>query len=195
MRHPHSYEDDWKEEAPTLAGLEKKPGMDVPEGYFEGLPSSVLDRIRNLEADGPALPGDERVPVAPAPVRPPARKRIAVRQRRFWAVAAGIVLLAVVGAWFLTRPDAVPEVIAADIIQDETRELLAAMEPTDIALDIDVAQVSDEQLFDALGNEGQAALDGMGQEVDQDEAIEYLRDVDLDAIDFQDLDIDLNDLR
>jgi hypothetical protein len=195
MRDHDSYEDDWKEEAPTLAGLDKNTGLDVPEGYFEGLPASVLDRIRNLPVE--EVPGGDSASVEESPreVERPDRKVIVFRQRRFWAVAAGIVLMAVVGGYLLMRPDGTPEVLTDVTIRNETRVLLAEMEPVEIAQDIDVTHVSDEQLFDALGNEGQAALDGMGQGVDQDEAIEYLKDVDLDAIDFQGLDIDLNDLR
>jgi hypothetical protein len=231
MRHEESYEEEWKDEAPLLSSLSKKTEPDVPEGYFDDLPSKVLDRIRMQEADGEEDDWKVEAPLLAAlekemdvdvpegyfeglaarvlaqvareaeekpeiPVqqlrRKPRHVLMVFRRRQFWGMAAGIALLAIIGAYFMTRPDVYNEVVTAET---EAKVQLAALDAGEITPYLDVSELSDEQLFQALGSEAEAAFDAEDHAVGHDEAIEYLKDVDLDAIDLQDLDIDLEDLQ
>lgn len=194
MQHEDSYEDDWREEAPLLAALGKDAEPAAPKGYFEGLPASVLSRIRNLpvEADEPVLELNSRAETLDSrPVR-----TVTFRRTMVWGMAAGIALLVGFGTYFLTRPGTTEgTLLAEEVIRKETLVQLASLDSREITPYLDVTEVSDEQLFEALGSEGEAAFEAENHAVQQDEAAEYLQDVNLDEIDWQDLDIDLEDLQ
>lgn len=191
MQPKNINEEDWKDEAPLLASLDRNMPDDAPEGYFEGLPASVLARIRNL-------PVQEVAPVAPpmSESQPPRPMRRSVFQRPvFWSVAAGIALLVTVGTYFLTRPvQGIDETLAWEQIDAETMVQLASLDRQDIAPHLDAAQVTDEQLFQALGSDAPTAFEHQDHAVEHDEAMEYLQGIDLDDIDLQDLDIDLSNI-
>lgn len=195
MRHEDLHEEDWKDEAPLLASLGKDAGLDVPEGYFEGLPESVLSRIRSLpkEETPETAVIQMNTGTQGSEVRP--MHTVAFRRTMFWSVAAGIALLATIGTYFLLKTDKVGETtFAEESIRQETMVQLASLDSREIAPFLDVADVTDEQLFAALGSEAEAAFEGEDHEVQQDEAAEYLEEVNLDEIDWQELDIDLEDL-
>ena len=197
MQHEDSYEDDWKEEAPLLASLKKEANPDAPECYFSSLNQNVLARIRKEEVaedqqDAPTL----RLQVATeeAGIRPLAGSPW--RRTIFWSVAAGIALLAIVGTYFLSKDDSQEGAIfAEEQIREETLVQLASLDSKEITPHIDITDVTDEQLFEALGSEAEAAFEGEDHEIQQDEAAEYLEEVNLDEIDWKELDIDLDDLQ
>ena len=196
MRHEDLQEEDWKDEAPLLASLGKDAGPDVPEGYFEGLPESVLSRIRSLPKEEaqetPVIQMNAGGQVSEA--RP--MRTVAFRRTMFWSVAAGIALLATFGTYFLLKTEENTETTyAEEAIRQETMVQLASLDSREITPYLDVTDVSDEQLFAALGSEAEGAFEGEDHEVQQDEAAEYLEDVNLDEIDWQELDIDLEDLQ
>jgi hypothetical protein len=188
MRHEEEYEDDWKAEAPLLASLSKNAAPEVPEGYFDALPSSVMARIKALEAPAQAEPEVAN----PQPVA--GGKILGFKPRRWWSAAAAVALLIAVGAYFMTRPQGTDPLMSDATLTAETLEQLAALEPTTVISELDASTVSDEELFAMLGSEATSAFADDDHAVERDEAYEYLQDVDLDAIDLQGLDIDLNDL-
>jgi hypothetical protein len=191
MRHEDLHEEDWKEEAPLLASLDRNVATDAPDGYFEGLPASVLARIRNLSIE--EVSEGEPVGVQALPANPP--RVFAFRRTMFWSMAAGIALLVAVGTYFLSRPTTGGEdTMAWEAIDAQTLVQLASLERNEIAPNLDVTYLTDEQLFQALGSEGAAAFEDQDHAVDHDEAAEYLQGLDLDDIDLQDLDIDLSNI-
>ena len=194
MRHEDIHEDDWMEDAPILASLNRDVELDVPEGYFEGLNASVLDRIRQMPQENPVE--EPVVPVVelggPAIAPPLSRSnRFNWRRTTVWSIAAGIALLVTVGVYLLVKQDSEPKDLFADdaTIKKETMVQLAALEPTEIVAEVDMRHLSDEQLFEALGNEAEEAVVTEEHAVSDDEALEYLKDVDLDAIDLEGLDL------
>jgi hypothetical protein len=197
MQHEDSYEDDWKEEAPLLASLKKEADFDLPEDYFASMNQNVLARIRIEEAaedqqDAPTL--RLQVVTEEAATRPHAGSPW--RRTIFWSVAAGIALLAIVGTYFLSKNDSQEGAIfAEEQIRKETLVQLASLDSKEITPHIDITDVTDEQLFEALGSEAEAAFEGEDHEIQQDEAAEYLEEVNLDEIDWKELDIDLDDLQ
>ncbi len=197
MQHEDSYEDDWKEEAPLLASLKKEADFDLPEDYFASMNQNVLARIRIEEAaedqqDVPTL--RLQVVTEEAATRPQAGSPW--RRTIFWSVAAGIALLAIVGTYFLSKNDSQEGAIfAEEQIRKETLVQLASLDSKEITPHIDITDVTDEQLFEALGSEAEAAFEGEDHEIQQDEAAEYLEEVNLDEIDWKELDIDLDDLQ
>lgn len=189
----HEYEeDDWKLDAPLLAGLDKHVDPEVPEGYFEELPSEVLARIRAMEA-----PQADEVPVIALPQATPSAtplRILGLRRSIFWSAAAGIVLLVAFGTYFLRN--GTETVLTADArIEAETMAQLASLDTDEVMADLNPSSLNDEQLFAMLGDEGGAAFEGQDHEIQRDDAYEYLQDVDLDDVDLQGLDIDLNDLQ
>lgn len=195
MRHEEIHEDDWMEDAPLLASLHRDVELDVPEGYFEGLNARVLDRIRQLPqenpAEEPALPVVEMGGPAIAPPLSRRSNRFNWRKATVWGIAASIVLLVTVGVYLLVKQDTEPSDLFANdtTIKHETMVQLAALEPTEIAAAVDMRHLSDEQIFEALGNDAQTAVVTDEHSVSDDEALEYLKDVDLDAIDLEGLDL------
>lgn len=190
MRSEDLHEDDWREEAPLLASLSKAAEPEVPEGYFEGISPQVLARVRSLQQT-------EAVDEGPPRLRPDGvskRKIMGFRRTMFWRVAAGIALLATVGTVYLLRSHPILEGTPPEAVQSETLLQLASLAPEDIARQLDVSDLSDEQLFEALGAEASAAFGHEVQGVRHDEAVEYLKGTDLDGIDWQDLDLDLSEL-
>jgi hypothetical protein len=197
MQHEDSYEDDWKEEAPLLASLKKEADFDLSEDYFASMNQNVLARIRKEEAadDQQNVPTlrfnvvTEAEVILPQAVSP-------WRRTIFWSVAAGIALLAIVGTYFLRKNDLQEGAIfAEEQIRKETLVQLASLDSKEITPHIDITDVTDEQLFEALGSEAEAAFEGEDHEIQQDEAAEYLEEVNLDEIDWKELDIDLDDLQ
>ncbi len=189
MKHDAEYEDDWKAEAPFLAGLDKEVDPEVPDGYFEELPTAVMARIRAMQA------AEKPMQVVSKPVAAPTPARIlGLRGSVFWSAAAGIVLLATVGIYFLTQNPAGTGGISSNL-ETETLAQLSGLGTDEVIEDLGAASLNDEQLFAMLGPDGHDAFEGEDHEVQRDDAYEYLQDVDLDAVDLQGLDIDLNDLQ
>ena len=128
MQSKDIHEEDWKDEAPMLASLDRNLPADAPEGYFEGLPASVMARIRNLPAEE-AAPEVTEVPLSiqAQPVRPP--RKHTFQRPLFWSVAAGIALLVAVGTYFVTRPTkGVDTTLAWEQIDAETMVPLASLD-------------------------------------------------------------------
>jgi hypothetical protein len=188
MAQDDRYEDDWKDEAPTLASLDKHVDFEVPEGYFEELPSAVMARIQAM-SQAEVAPPSPQVAAMPAPTH----RRFGIRRTLLWSAAAGIALFMAVGAYYVTRPTA-PETGTFASLDEEVRAQLAALEPAELMEDLGTSTVNDEELFAMLGKDAGSAFEAHGLEVQRDEAYEYLQDVDLDAIDLEGLDIDLKDL-
>ncbi len=189
MKQEEDYEDDWKKEAPFLAGLGRPAEPEVPAGYFDELPDAVLARIRALAV------AETTVVAMPQPVAAATQARVfGLRTSIFWSAAAGIVLLVAVGTYFLTRD---PQTAGANYasIEAETMAQLASLGTDEVMEDLNPSSLNDEQLFAMLGSDGSAAFENQGHKIAPDEAYEYLQDADLDAIDLQGLDIDMNDLQ
>lgn len=197
MRHEEKHEDDWMEDAPLLASLKRDVELDVPEGYFEGLNARVMDRLRELPeeetAEEAAAPVVEMGGPAIAPPLSRRSNRLGWRRVTVWSIAASIALIVTVGVYLLVKQDTNPtDVFASDeAIQQETMVQLAALEPTEIAAEVEMRHVSDEQIFNALGSDAKTAVVTDEHSVSDDEALEYLKDVDIDAIDLEGLDLDL----
>jgi hypothetical protein len=180
-----------------LASLKKEADFDLSEDYFASMNQNVLARIRKEEAadDQQNVPTlrfnvvTEAEVILPQAVSP-------WRRTIFWSVAAGIALLAIVGTYFLRKNDLQEGAIfAEEQIRKETLVQLASLDSKEITPHIDITDVTDEQLFEALGSEAEAAFEGEDHEIQQDEAAEYLEEVNLDEIDWKELDIDLDDLQ
>lgn len=190
MNHEDEYEDDWMAEAPTLASLDKNVDFEVPEGYFEELPSHVMARIQAM-SQAEAVP--EAVPAPTLEVSVP--RPSGLRRSLFWSAAAGIALLLAVGTYYVTRGPASAPVTFADADADaEAAAQLAAIAPGDLIEGLDGTAVNDEELFAMLGDDATSAFEDQEHQVQSDEALEYLQNVDLDDLDLQGLDIDLKDL-
>jgi hypothetical protein len=189
MKQEEDYEDDWKKEAPFLAGLGKPAEPEVPDGYFEELPNAVLARIKALAAE------ERQVVEMPQPVAAATPTRVfGLRTSIFWSAAASIVLLVAVGTFFLV-PGLRSGTSYPASIEAETMAQLASLGIDEVMEDLNPASLNDEQLFAMLGSDGDAAFENEGHEITRDEAYEFLQDADLDAIDLQGLDIDMNDLQ
>lgn len=192
MQHEEEFEDDWKAEAPLLASLSKNAEPEVPEGYFEGLQSNVLARIKALDSTTEPAP----ITVTPQAIAgPTGGKVIGFSRRILWTAVASIALLVATGTYFLTRPTKGLDTGFAEVTLDEATLLqLAGLESTTLVSELDPSHVNDEELFAMLGSEAATAFSQDENAVQRDDAYEYLQDVDLDAIDLQGLDIDLSDL-
>lgn len=186
MGHEEEYEDDWMAEAPTLASLDKHVEFDVPEGYFDELPTQVMARIQ-------AMSKGEVQPM-PAPTLPVSPRTVwGMRTAVIWSAAASIALLIVMGTVYFSRStETTPTQLAS--ADAELKAQLAELEPAALIEGLDEATVNDEELYAMLGDDASKAFDSHDHQVHEDEAYEYLQDVNLDAIDLQGLDIDLNDL-
>lgn len=180
--------EEWEQEAPTLASLKREVPYDVPDGYFDGLPGTIMDRIRSLEAggdtDGEPATEAEVIDLIPQPTARPW-----YRNPRILSLAASILLLATVGTFWLTRagadgPD--PDQI--------THDQVLALSEAAIIDHLDAENFSEAELVAVLGDEAMAAVDDVSQDLDADDVIDYLDDADLDDFDFDGLGIDPNDL-
>lgn len=191
MRHEDLHDEDWKDEAPLLASLDRNVATDAPEDYFEGLPASVLARIRNLPIEEASE--EEAIALQPLPATRP--RVFAFRRTLFWSMAAGIALLVAAGTYFLTRPTLNEDgTMAWEEIDAQTLVQLASLQRNEVAPHLDVTHLTDEELFEALGSDGVKAFADQDHAVGHDEAAEYLQGLDLDDIDLQDLDIDLSNI-
>lgn len=183
MQHEEDYEEDWKIEAPTLASLDKDVELEVPEGYFDDLPSHVMARIQ-------AMATAEAAPVE-APARTLPGRMSPWRQRVVWGIAASLALLVAVGAFYLSGSK---QPVATDVNYAVLNAQLDGVATETLVENLDPSMINDDQLLAMLGDDASSAFEGHDHAVKRDEAYEYLQDADLDAIDLQGLDIDMNDL-
>lgn len=171
MPEQNPYPDDWQEEAPLLSSLRGQQPYDAPEGYFEELPGTIMDRIKAMEADAPY---DDTSSFAPPSAQPKTWR---------WArygMAACFVLLIGLSAYLVVRSmEPAPEegmayIASADFDGFSEDEILA---------EIDFSEVSDDELVALMGDEALAAF-----EVDQfDEEFNPLLDeTDLDRLSNED---------
>ncbi|MFM2377164.1 MAG: hypothetical protein RLZZ165_2261 [Bacteroidota bacterium] len=193
MQNEDLHEDDWKLEAVRLASLAKDCGSGVPKGYFEEMQACVLDRIRGMS---PQPEESESSPDPRLELSRFSRTRI-FELPIFWSIVAGILFMVVIGAFFSgwRNDPAQGSEFANHSIQRETRLQLASLESHVVVAQLDPTFVTDEQLFAALGPEGEAAFNGTVPLVEQDDALEYLKGIYLDDIDLKNLEIDMKDLQ
>lgn len=174
-------EDGWKKEAPFLAALERTPVDDVPDGYFDALPDAMMARIRAMEEEA-------------APTTMPATVQSRWRTGGApLAVAASLALILTIGVLWVRGPgDKVP-------FEDNrfTEAQLYTVSSEVILNELELSDLSEEELFEMLGKEAQAGLEGEFGELGQQNALDYLEELDLDVGDWEELDLDpefLNDV-
>ncbi|MEM6272473.1 MAG: hypothetical protein AAF998_23885 [Bacteroidota bacterium] len=181
MRNDYPHEDDWMEEAPRLASLRESMSQgEVPEGYFAELPGKMMARIHALDGDpAPEAIRDADV-VLPRPTPGQSNWQL-------WGVAASVVLLLGLGLIFFLPERELP---AGEAIEQRIQVQLTSVSATEIVNEIDIAEVSEDELYAMLGQEAQAALEnemgGMGQQ----EMLDFLDELELDPADLEGLEFD-----
>lgn len=182
MKHEdHKYEEDWEQEAPLLASLRGTQPHEAPEGYFDSLPGTLMDRIREMDAAGES-PLRDPLPAEPIPGR-----------SSFWnwrnmGYAAGLALLIGAGLFFLSRSvnsEPLPEESPMAVLDQQ----IDALSDEDIMEFIEMEEVDEEVVAEMMGDEALAAIEAeaLGQGgVEYIEDLEW-EDLDLDALDLEDL--------
>lgn len=190
MSHEDIHDDDWREEAPLLSSLQGDLlREEVPAGYFEALPGSMMERIRNLDAEAGSQnedPGPDAREAAPG-------RQVKRRPRLLWGIAASVVVLAVLGIVFVSQNR---ELGDADF-DLEIQSQLTSVSDDDILDQLGLSDVSEQELYEALGQEAQAAFDEELNGLGQENLLDLLDDLDLDASDLDGIDLDdefLNEL-
>lgn len=185
MQENNSYEDDWKDEAPILAGLNLEDEGELPEGYFENLPTNVMDRIRAIgQLDEPADSVSETIAIH----KP--------NWNRFWAIAASFALLVSIGIYLVVQKEqSVAENIASDSgLNAEISKQLALATFEDIGEALALGNLQDEELFAALDQRSEREMfhdDQIWNDPATSESIDALDPAD---VNWDDLNIDLSDL-
>lgn len=131
MEENSTYQDDWKKEAPKLAGLKKDlPEGKVPEGYFEGFEERLMARI-----------AEEQKPAA------------TTRRLGWWKPLAAAATVAGIGLtfFFATRGPKVEEVSAEVALvraldSVSTEEIAQALMDEDVAMEEVTAAIHEETL-------------------------------------------------
>jgi hypothetical protein len=142
-----------------------------------------MERIRNLDAgEVPAADAVVETGEKPAAVHGPSR----FRRRMVWGMAASVVLLAALGILFLGRSGTLSD----EAFEEQIQVQLTALGDDQILGELDLSSVSEQELYEALGQQAQAALGEELEGVGQDKLLDYLDEMDLDAIDLQGLEID-----
>jgi hypothetical protein len=184
MSHEDINDDDWMEEAPLLASLKGAvPQAEVPEGYFEELPSRVMDRIRNSEFQAESVKGSGSEKSGQT-IRPQSTR---LRSKwRAWGMAASILVLAGLGIAFL----ALNRDISEEAFDQQIQSQLVSVSDDNILDQLDLSDISEQELYEALGQEGQSALEEELNGLGQDNLLDLLDDLDLDTGDLDGIDFD-----
>lgn len=179
MKHDHKYEEDWKQDAPLLASLRGTQPHEAPEGYFDSLPGTLMDRIRASETPGES------------PLRDPVSIEAIPGRSSFWnwrniSYAAGLALLIGAGLFFLSRSvttDPQPDASAFAAFEQQLDEL----NDEDIIDFIELEDLDEEVMAEMMGDEALAAIEAeaLGQGGDA-----YIGDLDWEDLDLESLDLD-----
>lgn len=166
-----------------MAGLPKRKPSGPPEGYFDQLPDKLMAKLKGMEEEGgPAVSDEVETPVLKAGWAIPGR---------VWAVAAGVLVL-LVASFVLVR-------LFRDANKDSRMETMAwetgleSVESLEIIQVLATADLSDEDLYAALGQEVELG-EGLDMKGDSEEMIElleheYLDDLDLEGLDLNDVEL------
>lgn len=184
MNHEDIHDDDWMEEAPLLSSLKGTlPREEVPEGYFGALPGKMMERIRNLDAEPEVADEPATDPVLQVSDQ---RKTLRRSRRRLWGIAASVVVLAGLGIAFLSLDRDMSDADFDESIQSQ----LVSVSDDDILDQLDLSDVSEQELYEALGQEAQSAFDDELNGMGQDNLLDLLDDLDLDADDLEGIELD-----
>lgn len=180
MKHDRKYEEDWEQDAPLLSSLRGNQPHEAPEGYFEALPGTIMDRIRASEASGEAAPRDP-VPIDPIPGR-----------SSFWnwrniGLAAGMAIL-VGTALFFTSNSLSGEESPAENPMAALDMQLDLVSDSEIIEFIEFEDVDEEIVAEMMGDEALAAMEAEAFGQGGDEFIEDIEweDLDLESLDLND---------
>lgn len=189
MSKKSTYEDDWKQEAPLLASLQGAQPQEAPEGYFDELPGSIMERIR------------QRAPTGEQAPPPSDTSRIPPGRSSFWnwrnlGYAAAIALLLGTGIFFLSQGEGADSPPLEDLVAIEQQ--IEALSSADIIDFVGIEAVEDDLIQDLMGDEALAAMEDEALFQDGEAFIEDIdwQDVDLNGFDdatLQDLDAFLNE--
>jgi len=180
---PHRDQESWEKEAPLLSSLKGQQPHEPPEGYFDALPDQLMDRIRKLEptpSDPISQPDQEPAPLATT--------------RRFWnwqqiGIAATLAILIGTGIFFWTRNSAPSPLPPADqelLVLESQLDQLSEEEILDA---LELENVAEEEMIELMGDEALASVEAeaFGQGF-------FEEDIELDALDFEELDLQFEDL-
>ena len=173
MANVDTHHDDWEKDAPILSSLKGQQPHEAPEGYFDSFPGSLMDRIREMDAD--ETPGD----AAPSDggTSPGRSWRLGPRS---YSIAAVVAILAAVGIYFMIRSVDVPvEPVTGEVASSQ--EVPAPQFDEEELFDqLDISSLPDEEIEELMGDEALAAweIDQLGQALD----------IELNDLDMEDLD-------
>ena len=190
MANVDTHHDDWEKDAPILSSLKGQQPHEAPEGYFDSFPGSLMDRIREMEANeapGDAAPSDEGA-------SPGRSWRLGPRS---YSIAAVVAILAAVGIYFMTRTVDVPvEPVVGEVVVAEDVDA-PLFDEEELFDQLDISALPDEEIEELMGDEALASweIDQLGQALDIElndldmEDLEGLDDLDdLDDFDLEGLD-------
>jgi hypothetical protein len=179
-------ENEWKAEAPILAGLPKESELEVPEGYFQSLQERVLAQVKEQAPDeAPEQTPEPKLGKPSKPIWGP-----------YWTAAASLVLLAVLGflVWRGLYANEKGNGLSDGDLMLAVGEELQGMDAEAVALALGGTNVSDDELFAALGSEAEGLYLAESQGWKSSAGTQELDDSDLDAINWEEVDIDLNNI-
>lgn len=159
------HNEDWENEAPKLASLKGKWQPQAPEGYFETLPQTVMQR---LQAEGNLHD------------QPHGGSRRWGWAR--WAGTAAAVALVTIGLWWSFGPESQP-LNSHDMLAEahtlSTEELIHA---------VDFVGIETAEIMSVMGDEALSAIN-LTQEADAADLNEYLNGNPLPSLDWEELDL------
>ncbi|HHG83239.1 MAG TPA: hypothetical protein ENJ82_00690 [Bacteroidetes bacterium] len=180
-------EQEWEEIAPVLASLDRGRDDEVPEGYFQDFSSDMMARIRAMEGGEAALPGDSGT-LAPIEETQPS----AVLPGQSWRIiglAASLALLIVFG--LIGYGNKADSGRSGGLDLNVERSEWVNVSEGELIDELSQTELSEEELYEMLGQEAQAALEGEVGEASQENIIDFLEEIDLDISEFQDLDLEV----
>ena len=160
------YHDDWKKEAPLLAGLSeikeklKQGSYSVPDNYFDQLPGLILERAKNQ-------PVNDNLRPSGLETKPPTLSAPPDNLLRFWSLAAVIAVLLVFGLSFHLMVNFREPIGDFSSLRIEHENKIASLTPEELFAGLNPDEMDDRMLAEVMGEEALSTFSEVLQVPDQ----------------------------